>query len=357
MFKMFPHTSLWGNYNESIKYSHKSFVDTKQMTTTRILVISDIHFKHCNVQETDIMMNKLKEIDDYDFAVLAGDILDTHERVDVQLLNRAYSMIDVLVRNKTHVYICVGNHDMINNQQFLTTNHWMNGLKKWPNVTVVDTKPFVHDDGFVMLPYVYPGRLHEVLGMIETDWKNAKCIFAHQEIKGCKMGPFVSKDGDEWGLDMPLIISGHIHERQRPQPNVFYPGSVITHAYGKQQSEEQGLSIFTFHTHQKEPDEERISLGLKSKKTIYVNTNDDLKIKENSNSHTRIVVSGTIDEVLAHKTKYSKSNLKIQYNIAFEPNRKTYDKLSFLEVLTGLVEKTNDPLVKMHYNSLISDNT
>jgi DNA repair exonuclease SbcCD nuclease subunit len=319
---------------------------------TRILFISDIHFKHSNVQETDIMIKKLKEINDYDFAVLAGDILDTHERVDVQLLNRAYHMIDVLLQNKKHVFICVGNHDMINNQQFLTTNHWMNGIKKWPNVTVVDVKPVMHHDGFIFLPYVYPGRLREVLDM-QPDWKSAKCIFAHQEIRGCKMGPFVSKDGDEWELDMPLIISGHIHERQRPQPNVFYPGSVITHAYGKQQSEDQGLSIFTFH--ENEPhEEERISLGLKSKKTIYVNVDGDLKLEENSNSHTRIVVSGTIDEILAHKKIHEKSNVKIQYNIIVEPNhQKTDVKLSFVEVLSNLVEKTEDSLLKNDFNSLM----
>jgi DNA repair exonuclease SbcCD nuclease subunit len=315
---------------------------------TRVLFISDIHFKHNNVQETDILIKKLNELTDYDFAVLAGDILDTHERVDVQLLNRAYNMVDVL-RSKTNVFICVGNHDMINNQQFLTTNHWMNGMKKWSNVTIVDTKPVFYE-GFVFVPYVFPGRLHEVLDMLE-DWKSAKCIFAHQEIRGCKMGPFVSKDGDVWDLDMPLMISGHIHERQRPQSNVFYPGSVITHAYGRQQTEDQGLSIFTFHEDD-EPEEERISLGLKTKKTIYVKVGDDMKLGENN--HTRVVVSGTIDEILAHKKIHQKSNMKIQYNIVTEQPKQKNDKLSFLEVLTNLVDKTNDSLLKHDLNSIIT---
>ena len=38
----------------------------------------------------------------------------------------------------TMTYILVGNHDMINNQQFLTDNHWMNGLKQWDNIVIVD---------------------------------------------------------------------------------------------------------------------------------------------------------------------------------------------------------------------------
>lgn len=321
----------------------------KKHKMTRVLFISDIHFKHSNVQETDILIRKLTELTDYDFAVLAGDILDTHERVDVQLLNRAYHMVDVL-RSKTKVFICVGNHDMINNQQFLTTNHWMNGMKKWPNVTVVDTQPVMYE-GFVFLPYVFPGRLHEVLNMLE-DWKDATCVFAHQEIRGCKMGPFVSKDGDVWDSDMPLMISGHIHERQRPQSNVYYPGSVITHAYGKQQTEDQGLSIFTFHKDDvQEPEEERISLGLKTKKTIYVNVGDDMKLAENS--HTRVVVSGTIDEILAHKKVNEKKHLKIQYNIIAE-NQPITNKLSFLEILSNLVDKTNDSLLKHDLNSILT---
>ena len=34
--------------------------------------------------------------------------------------------------------VIVGNHDLINNQQFLTENHWMNAMKQWDNVTVCD---------------------------------------------------------------------------------------------------------------------------------------------------------------------------------------------------------------------------
>ena len=34
--------------------------------------------------------------------------------------------------------LLVGNHDYINNQQFLTNNHWMNAMKDWNNVTIID---------------------------------------------------------------------------------------------------------------------------------------------------------------------------------------------------------------------------
>ena len=40
--------------------------------------------------------------------------------------------------NITKTIVIVGNHDLINNQQFLTQNHWMNAMKDWENVRVID---------------------------------------------------------------------------------------------------------------------------------------------------------------------------------------------------------------------------
>ncbi len=46
------------------------------------------------------------------------------------------------------------------------------------------------------------------------------------------------------GSFFPLVISGHIHSEQRPQKYIFYPGSVIQHAFGE--SEDNGLCIINF---------------------------------------------------------------------------------------------------------------
>ncbi len=48
-----------------------------------------------------------------------------------------------------------------------------------------------------------------------------------------KMGAIESIEGDKWDHSFPLVISGHIHSEQRPQKNIFYPGSVIQHALEK----------------------------------------------------------------------------------------------------------------------------
>ncbi len=49
----------------------------------------------------------------------------------------------------------------------------------------------------------------------------------------------------KWDHSFPLVISGHIHSEQRPQKNIFYPGSVIQHAFGE--SEDNGLLLLIFN--------------------------------------------------------------------------------------------------------------
>ena len=58
-------------------------------------------------------------------------------------------------------------------------------------------------------------------------------IFSHQEFSGCKMGAIISIEGDKWSLDYPHIVSGHIHSRQIPQKNIYYPGAAMQHAFGE----------------------------------------------------------------------------------------------------------------------------
>jgi DNA repair exonuclease SbcCD nuclease subunit len=263
----------------------------------RFLFIGDIHIKHANLSEISIVVDSIKSQTDVDYIVFAGDILDTHERVDVQLLNVAYDMINVS-RNVTKTFVIVGNHDMINNQQFLTDAHWMNGMKEWNNVTVVD-KPTViskENQRVILCPYVFPGRFIEALNNID-DWKNADLIFAHQEFKGCKMGAIISQIGDDWDINWPIVISGHIHERQTPQENIIYPGSILMHSFGS--SKPHGFSNFTL-----DKDgtiyEKQISLQLVRKKIITKNIGDVIN-KSELKSSNKFNMIGTIEEISAFK--------------------------------------------------------
>ncbi len=203
------------------------------------MCVGDIHIKPNNTHLVDLLEQQITtyiQTKRIDMVVLLGDILDTFERLHTQTLNRAYQLVHC-IRKQCLVAILVGNHDYINNQQFLTDQHWMNAMKDWQNVYVVD-RTFQYTIGslqLVFVPYVPPRRFIEALDVL-PDWKNAFCIFAHQEFKGCKMGAIVSSDGDEWDINYPMVISGHIHDHQRPQENIYYIGASIQNSFGDQTS-------------------------------------------------------------------------------------------------------------------------
>src|SRR5690606_33585475 len=77
------------------------------------------------------------------------------------------------------------------------------------------------------VPYVYPGRFQEALNTKFTPetFDKVDIVFAHQEIRGVKMNSLVSKVGDVWDKDQPLLVSGHIHQYQRLADNLLYTGT------------------------------------------------------------------------------------------------------------------------------------
>ena len=192
---------------------------------TTFLCIGDPHFKVENMVEVDEFILKLLPVIESikpKYIVVLGDLLHTHERLHTIALNKAYDFIKSLQKLCKKVFVLVGNHDYIQNQQFLTQNHWMNGMKEWENVFIIDNVFVFNADlkeNYIFCPYVPPGKFQEALETCGFDYTKADAIFAHQEFFGCKMGAIVSVDGDKWNESYPLVISGHIHSKQKIQQN------------------------------------------------------------------------------------------------------------------------------------------
>jgi len=201
---------------------------------TKILFIGDPHIKTDNGEDVDLLLLEIRRItqeEKYDAIIVGGDVMHYHERLFTQALNKSLHFISTL-RDIALTYVMVGNHDAINNSIFLTDQHWMNALKSWDNVVIVDD---VVDVGrFVLCPYVPPGRLIEALEtkLDKEEWMGRDIIFAHQEIRGCRMGAIISTEGDEWLSTYPLLVSGHIHDHQQIGVNVHYPGTPLQHSFG-----------------------------------------------------------------------------------------------------------------------------
>lgn len=93
----------------------------------KILFIGDPHIKTDNHHEVDILLSELEKICksiSFDRIIIGGDVMHYHERIFTQALNKTLHFINTL-STYAPVDVLVGNHDMINNQQFLTSNHWL----------------------------------------------------------------------------------------------------------------------------------------------------------------------------------------------------------------------------------------
>lgn len=265
---------------------------------TSFLVIGDPHFKKNNASDIEQLVENTLRIakeNQPDYIVCLGDLLDTHEILHIAPLNRAYNFMKELGK-LAPTYLLVGNHDTINNQQYLSEHHAFQSFKKIPNLTVVDeVNEIITEEGlFILVPYVPNGRFVEALGTKyeKEEWEEANVIFCHQEFKGCQMGAIISENGDEWDEDWPLIVAGHIHDAQQPQSNIIYMGSALQHAFGE--SGEKCLGYFTFTDDGY--DLEKIPTGLRRKRILYLDIGEVEEFEPEGKDHLKLVISGTTSD-------------------------------------------------------------
>jgi DNA repair exonuclease SbcCD nuclease subunit len=303
-----------------------------------------------------------------DLIICAGDLLHTHERLHTLPLNKAYELVDKM-RKISKTYVLVGNHDYIQNQQFLTDNHWMNGMKEWHNTVIVDrvTTEVINGVLFTFVPYVPPGRFQEALATLdekEALWRDSDCIFAHQEFFGCKMGAIVSVEGDKWPLDYPEVISGHIHSKQKPQNNVYYSGSAMQHAFGE--SSKNIIAYLTFEPDQKGYRLDEINLNLPRKKIVYMDVEnlDDYELPDTEDK-IKITVSGVYDQFKAlKKTKKYKKLVKDGVKVVFKAKKIEHEKkllesivdeTAFSTILSEIVNQQKDSYLYETYELVVNN--
>jgi len=336
---------------------------------TTVIFIGDPHFQVSNIEEVEIFITRITTLVTErkpDIVVIGGDLLHTHERLHTIALNKAYELVNKM-RQITKTYVLVGNHDYIQNQQFLTDNHWMNAMKEWENTVIVDKVIIeeIKNEKLVFVPYVPPGRFEDALNTIGDAWKDASCIYAHQEFYGCKMGAIISEEGDKWSLDNPYVVSGHIHSRQIPQENIYYSGSAMQHAFGE--SEKNIIACLDIHDRKYTLDE--IDLSLPRKQIIYIDTEtiDDFVTPNNTQDKIKVSISGNYNEFKAlKKSKKYKELIKKGIKVVFKPKRlettisnkniieNTEDeRVEFMSILNSIVKNENNEYLTKAYNTII----
>jgi len=350
-----------------------------------VLCIGDVHIQTNNTTDIKLFMNKLenyiqRNIDNIDIIILMGDILHTHERLHTIPFNLANELFNNLSRMKP-LYVLVGNHDYINNSQFLSENHWMNCFKnKNNNINIIDK--IVHlnikDKNIVLSPYVSDGKFTQALDTINTkfDWKKADCVFGHQLLDGVKMGAILTENVEKWENTYPLLVSGHIHDKQQPQDNLYYTGSCMQHAFGE--SSDKTICLLSIHNN--EPKINEINLDLPQKKILYydieeldnpqgtIEINKILDLLENKNIHYKITISGNFEQFKLFKKnplfiKLQKNGTKIVFKNKLTDilNKKhlikNTDGDNFKDILLELIEEDNSQMgLKQIYNQFYNIN-
>lgn len=330
------------------------------------IFIGDPHFKITNLEIVDVFiyqcLNIVKETKPK-FIVVGGDLLHTHERLHTTPFNKACKFIkDLSLLSK--VFVLVGNHDYENNQQFLTNKHWLNPLKEIKNCEIVDEILHQNINGkdFIFSPYVPVGRFVEALNTLKNfDWKKSYCVFGHQEIFGCKMGCQISTDGDVWNEKWPMLISGHIHHKQKPQKNVFYPGSAIQHAFGENED-----NIILKANFDKELVFSEIQLDMPKIKIFRLSIEKikNFNYKPEKLERIKIVCKGTSEEIKQFKKsrhfKHLESlNIKISFILenddVLTERFIIFENNSFSQIFSKLINRVEDKNIKTEIENILKE--
>lgn len=263
-----------------------------------VLTIGDPHFKSRGISRYQSMSDEIIKHATYvrpDAIVILGDTLHTHESANQKPFNMACNMIRELSRISLTI-VLIGNHDYKNNTAYLSDEHFFNPLKHWDNVIIVDKAMDIQIGKytFAACPYVYPGRFMEALSthFTEDTLRQCRAVFGHQEIRNVQMGSIKSEIGDIWEDDLPLLITGHIHEYCDLKHNVIYTGTPIQHCYGD--GTDKGIYVFTFSDTNFEM--QQIVLDVPMKR-IYKVTIDEFEALElDANVEAKIIVQCTPEE-------------------------------------------------------------
>ena len=338
----------------------------------KVLFIGDQHFETKNLPQVDIFINKLKcylEENKVDIIVSMGDLLHKHERLHTLCLNKAVEYINML-SSFAKTYILVGNHDATSNTIFLGENHWLNCLKNKKLCTIIDNVVIENFNNIKLtfVPYVSDGRFKEALNTRKDEWEESDIIFSHQLINNAKMGSIISENVEDWDENLPLVISGHVHDKQKVQSNWYYLGSCSQQAFGE--SHDKTILLLTINDNKNIKFEE-INLHLPTKKIIYMDISDidnidEIKFKDKDIEY-KIVFNGEQSEFDSfRKTNKYKNIKKLGVKLDFKHKRviinnkkrdlkKQIKELtkSFNEILKDLIDKENNDYIKDMFLNIV----
>lgn len=188
-----------------------------------ILRLGDPHVQHNNISESHKLMEFVYTMcvdHKVDRVEILGDLHHTHGIIRLEVLEFWEHWLRKLVE-KFQLVALVGNHDLRNphdNTSYsMSTHRFGSGeyiISKPELMGIYGYLPYIHDkDTFVK----------EANKLVDI---GAKVLVCHQTFFGAKFesGMFAPDGIDVSLINCPLIISGHLHSRQK-FANIIYPGT------------------------------------------------------------------------------------------------------------------------------------
>lgn len=329
----------------------------------RILTIGDPHIKSSNINTIRKLKEKLIDlIKDQrpDGVVILGDLHDSHSRVDVYTWIEENNFIrDIAAAAESSggwLKYVVGNHDIPSNNIFLEKIH--------PFVTLSDTVIVDYPQAvktpagtFAFVPYVPNGRFKEALGLLPEKGPY-RAIFCHQEFKNADLGSsIISKNGDEWPADGDMIISGHIHKKQRINEIIHYVGSPYHVNFGEHES--KSVSLFEFSCENNFYEEGIFDLELPRKITHSTDVAGLSGLKVYDNDENRLIITDTSINIANFKSTEEYQDLKKKAKVIFKPSDKVFikrnvEKKTFLDIMRDLVEKEGNSEISNIFGEVVN---
>lgn len=320
----------------------------------KFIAIGDPHIADRHMEMTiEALEGAYKVVEkrkDVDFVVVMGDVFDRHNNLKMEHMKIGFDWLQKLAKIK-NTFVLIGNHDRVNNRDFLSDIHPFMGMNV-ENLYIVSRPTIMNmkkiGRSVMFVPYVPPGRFMEAInGYIDTKRKkepgyhirsvrDVDLIFAHQEFYDSPCGPVKSIKGDKWDLSYPMVISGHIHSRIRLQENILYTGSLYPITISE--SNDKGVLVGTYDCRTKNLDAGVTRVVTSTKEILRINASDNDGVTEMvalDRKNTKYIVQGTADEVASIKEKCRGKKLNVVYDV--RPIMISMKDESFDEILSHLV--------------------
>jgi len=313
----------------------------------KVLRVGDPHVRPSNIEESEKLLSFIAQIAterSVDRIEILGDLMHTHAVIRVEALEFWNDWLDTLA-DICPTFVLVGNHDMRSNSDH--TSHALsvfNTRKKHKNLFIISHSRLEGNVGYVAYK-------HDNKEFTETanDLANAgaKCIVSHTTYQGSKFeNGFYAPDGvDPETINCQLLISGHVHARQRfvtsKGQQVIYPGTARWDT-ASDANQEKGLWLVEHGDNAEILSEQFIDTSHVCQPIISVCVKEGEEIPQfPSNARVSIELVGSSDWISKQKSKLKgKFSLKAKITDKKGPNRRTGTSLS--DYITNVYETNLD---------------